>query len=194
MWSFDWNVIKQCMALHQTIRSPSVRIQRVHYCMHETWLSAVMTGGRVWRLINRNRIQIRVERAYRGSSHTLPLNVNYPKQEDMYFPSPTGRCFSTTAAGKRGIFSSPGNHSANERLFQLSQWKATTFQTPSFLQWTLCLQQPLWTAPSLYKRKFLSFVLWTWHGLPLDWMCPTAIFRCSQINPFRWRNIGCPFV
>lgn len=98
----DRNVIMQCMALHRTVRSPSIRILRVPYCMHGTWLGAVMTGGWVWRLINRNRIQIRVERAYRGSSHTLPLNVNYPKQEEMYFPSPTRRCFSTTAAGKRG--------------------------------------------------------------------------------------------
>lgn len=130
----------QCMALHQTIRSPSIRIQRVHYCMHETWLGAVMTGGWVWRLINRNHIQIRVERAYRGSSHTLPLNVNYPKQEEMYFPSPTGRCFSTTAAGKRG------NLLLTWQPF--SQWKTISTQ-PMKSHYTSNSQSP--TMDSVYN-------------------------------------------
>lgn len=66
--------------------------------------------------------------------------------------------YCTAPAGKRRIFSLPSNHSANEKLLQLSQWKATT---PSFLYQTLCLQQPLWAPPFLYKIKFLSFVPWT---------------------------------
>lgn len=66
---------------------------------------------------------------------------------------------STSSVGRRISLSS--NHSANERLLQISQWKAATLQSPSFLQWTLCLRQFPWTPPFFDKWTFLSLVLWT---------------------------------
>lgn len=54
-------------------------------------------------------------------------------------------------------------------------------RTPSFLQWPLCLQQPLRTSPFLYKRVFLSFVIWT---LPLRLHvrnCNSLLFQNKSI-------------
>lgn len=54
------------------------------------------------------------------------------------------------------------------RLPPLSQWTTVTPQSMRSLYTSnshgllgLCLQQPLWTAPFLYKRASLSFVVWT---------------------------------
>lgn len=102
----------------------------------------------------------------------------------------SGICFSTLLLWQKG--GGPFPHLSTTQPMKdlkLDQWKATILQTPICLQWTLCLQQLLWTPSFLYKRRFLSFALWTWHGLPWDCMCPTAILWCSQINPFCWRNI-----
>ena len=86
----------------------------------------------------------------RGSSHACTIPHQYrSQQEDTYLASPAGS--DTTLlppAGGRKI-SLPGNRSANERLSQLSQWKTTILQAPSFLQWT---QQPLPTSPSSIKE------------------------------------------
>lgn len=103
----------------------------------------------------------KIQEARRGSSHTLHSSSITPnwktcilqlQQEDVFY-------FTIPAEGKK-IFSLSGNSSANEMVSQLSQWKATTCWTPSFLQWTFCNSPPQ-IPPFLSKITFPSFVLQT---------------------------------
>ena len=48
------------------------------------------TGIALWKLIRETSTKIIVRKACRGSSHTLPLIVDYPKQEEIYLASPMG--------------------------------------------------------------------------------------------------------
>lgn len=171
--------LRQCIIVHQTIRIPFSQHSKGPLLYACNMVSCCSDWRmRVWRLINRNLIQIRDERAYRGTSHALPLTIT-PNRK---------RCFSTL------LFRQERGDLLTRKPF--SQWKTITTwpmknhctSTPSFLQWILCLQQPFWTLPFLYKRKSLSFVLWTWQHLPLDYMSPIAIL-CSQINSICWRSI-----
>lgn len=96
----------------------------------------------------------------RGRSH--PHHSSQLPQTETDLLSISNRSMFSTLLlqQEEGGASPPSNHSANERRLQLSQWEAPTLPTPNFLQWTL--QQPFWTpTPFIYKRTFLSFVLWT---------------------------------
>ena len=67
-------------------------------------------------------------------------SVADPTERDGTLVSPKGRWLPLNyPAGGRKNFSLPGNSPANKRLPQLSQWKASVLQTPSFFQWTPCL-------------------------------------------------------
>lgn len=46
----------------------------------------------MWRLINR-KLKLKLGRTCKTKSCALPLIVNYSKQEEMYFLSPTGDCY-----------------------------------------------------------------------------------------------------
>ena len=66
----------------------------------------------------------------------VPLDINGRRHTASLARSDTALLL---PSGGRKIFSSPGNSLANQRLSQLSQWKPTMFQNPSFLQWTFRL-------------------------------------------------------
>lgn len=78
--------------------------------------------------------------------YTLPLVINYPKQEETYFPFQQEDAF---------LLYYPNRKKDNLLFTQqpLSQRK-TIKQIPNFLQWTTSLQQPL-NSPFLYKECLL---------------------------------------
>ena len=71
----------------------------------------------------------------RRSSQALPLTLDCRPQQEETLPFITNRKKPIISHhSRRKIFSLPSNSLANERLSQLSQWKATTVQTSSLLQ------------------------------------------------------------
>lgn len=95
--------------------------------------------------------------ASRGSSHALQLpNCGHNRKRGTL----EGMLPYHSSRRKEG-FPLPQMTVQPVRDSWLSHWKAIIIQTPGLLRWTLSLQQPLPTPPSLYKRGCLSFVLWS---------------------------------
>lgn len=80
--------------------------------------------SQVWKSIMETSTKIRVGKACRESSHSLPLIINYPRQEQTYLTSPTEKyiCF-TTLARERKIFFLLSNKPSQWKMSQLSQWE-----------------------------------------------------------------------
>lgn len=119
-----------------------------------------------WRLINRTSFNLKLKRPVGGvliPYHSFSITPNREIvlstfNRKMFF------CSTTRVGRKNEIFFSPSNHSANERLLRLSQWEATAFPTPNFLQWTLFTTASLNSPCPLLKNGPL---LWTceWFGI-----------------------------
>ena len=129
------------------------------------------------------------QEARRGSSHALPLYVNCrPQGEEIplhlqqkeyyYFTTQqeerrVSLCLAT-AQPMRGC-----HKSANEKSlyfeFPVSSNGLFVYNGPGQLL-------------LLYKRLFLSSVLWTYLWVTISFRSQIAILCCSQINPFCWQN------
>ena len=114
----------------------------------------------VWRLLNRNLIEIDIRRAWRRSPHTLPFTTSHPNCEGLNPTSLACSCFSLDLSRKEDLLSQqPLNHG---KAVTTEPVEVSALWTPGFLQWTLCLQLPLRSPPFLCKRTLPSSVLRTW--------------------------------
>ena len=110
--------------------------------------------------------------ARRGSSHSLPFNLNYrPGQEVMYLAFSTGRSlYCPTPEGGRRIFPLPGN-----TLNSQFTWLSYVFIMPPL---------PSWLPSFLYNRMVLSSVLWDClefcHSLLVP-SCSSLLFQNKSI-------------
>ena len=85
----------------------------------------------------------------------VPLDISIDANRKRHTSlASLARSDTTLLLPSRGIkiFSLPGNSLANQRLSQLSQWKPTMFQNPSFLQCTFPLNSPAQIPFFLYKK------------------------------------------
>lgn len=96
--------------------------------------------------------------------------------------------FSTSQARRRRIFSSPVNHSANEKTVSPQLMKSHTLNSqcpPMNSLFTTALS----ALPFLYKKHFSPLFPGLEQALPLDRMCQIAIVCCCRIKSFCDRNI-----
>ena len=86
----------------------------------------------------------------------------YRSHQYRLLASLAGSVATTTTSRRRKLFSWFGDTSANERLSQLSQRKATMLQTPSFVQWTFFFfpitAPPNFPLSSIKEFPFLCFI------------------------------------
>ena len=108
-----------------------------------------------WKLIKGNLTKMESGGQMWGLMHTLLRSTQIPAEREVLAGSD---------AGGRKIFSLPGNCVANERLSQLSQWKAIITAPPSY--------------PFSIKDLFSLFYQ--------TYLSQTAIHCCSWMNPFFW--------
>ena len=113
----------------------------------------------------------------------IPTGRNY-----FAFPAGSDTTLLPPAKGKK-IFFLSGNSSANERVSQIGQWKASIHQAQSFLQWPFHLKQASLNFPISSIKDFpflcLHVDLDVLQDNCMSWI---VILCCSRINLFYWEN------
>lgn len=136
----------------------------------------------LWKLSKGNLIKMELGGQKGELSCTYPLtSIQIPigicSRKWHYFIIPSRR---------KKDFSSPGNSSANERLAQLSQWRATILPTSSFLQWNFVYNSPSQLPFILYKRVSSPLLYLTCSMVDHCSICQVSILYYSWIKLFCW--------
>ena len=89
------------------------------------------------------------------------------------------------AEGRKN-FSLPGNSPASEKLHSSANRKSRYLKLPVSSNGLFVYNSPSQLPFLLYKRMFLSFILWTCLWFDINCMSRIAVLCCSLINPFCW--------
>ena len=130
--------------------------------------------------------------ARRGSSHTLPLNVNWRSNRKRgTFSSPTGGrlLLYYTAEGRIPPCLVTGQPIID--CHNSASKKPKHSKLPVSSNGLLVYNSPFQLPLLLYKRRFLFFVLWTCLWFTTDCMSQIAILCSSWVNHFASKITGC---